>query len=93
VLRDGRFERSPSFDVVSASGGVPMSFDHFVAKEDRVLWNGAGQLFVADFSGADPRFQTHDIGLWGCSSLDLRGNTAYCAQGQAGYATVTLGGP
>jgi hypothetical protein len=46
-----------------------------------------------DFSGAEPRVERHELGLRGCSALDLRGNTAYCAQGTAGYVEVTLGTP
>jgi hypothetical protein len=93
VLRDGRFERLPSFDVVSAFDGAPMSWEHFAASGERVLWGSEGQLYVVDFSGSEPRVERHDLGLRGCSALDLRGNTVYCAQGTAGYAEINLGTP
>jgi hypothetical protein len=44
VLRDGRFERRPSFDVVSAFDGVPIEREHFAASGERVLWGSEGQL-------------------------------------------------
>jgi hypothetical protein len=93
VLRDGRFERLPSFDVVSAFDGVPMAWEHFAASGERVLWGSEGWLYVVDFSGSEPRVERHDLGLRGCTALDLRGNTAYCAQGTAGYREITLGTP
>lgn len=93
ALRDGRFERLPSFDVVGAFDGVPMEWEHFAASGERVLWGSRGQLYVVDFAGAEPRAEVHDLGPRGCTALDLRGNTAYCAQGTAGYREITLGTP
>jgi hypothetical protein len=93
VLRDGRFERLPSFDVVSAFDGVPMAWEHFAASGERVLWGSEGWLYAVDFSGSEPRVERHDLGLRGCTALDLRGDTAYCAQGTAGYREITLGPP
>lgn len=93
VLRDGRLERLPSFDVAGAFDGMPMQWEHFAASGDRVLWGSEGQLYVVDFTGAEPRVEAHDLGLRGCAALDLRGNTAYCAQGTAGYVEMTLGTP
>jgi hypothetical protein len=65
----------------------------FVARGDRALWVAGGQLMVADFAGDEPRLEVHELGPWGCASLDLQGDTAYRAQGQAGFSKVTLGGP
>ncbi|HWO10106.1 MAG TPA: hypothetical protein VNN80_11520, partial [Polyangiaceae bacterium] len=93
VLRDGRFERQPSFDLAGSSSIPPGLWEQFVARGDRALWVAGDQLFVADFTGAEPRLEAHDIGPWGCASLDLRADVAYCAQGQAGYAEVPLGEP
>lgn len=93
ALRDGRFERLPSFDVVGAFDGAPMAWEHFAASGERVLWGSQGRLYVVDFGGAEPRSEVHDLGPRGCAAIDLRGNTAYCAQGTAGYVEISLGTP
>jgi hypothetical protein len=93
ALRDGRFERFPSFDVAGATELLPAHWEQFAASGERVIWSGGGVLVAVDFSGSEPRIETHDIGSFGCVALDLRGDTAYCAQGQAGVVEVRLGQP
>jgi hypothetical protein len=92
-LRDGRFERLPSFDIAGSSNLSPKLWTQFAARGDRALWVSGGQLLVADFRGSEPRLEVHDLGPWGCAALALRDDTAYCAQGTAGYIAVTLGEP
>jgi hypothetical protein len=92
-LRDGRFERLPSFDIAGSSNLSPKLWTQFAARGDRALWVTGGQLMVADFRSGQPRLEVHDIGPWGCAELELRDDTAYCAQGRAGYVAVTLGQP
>lgn len=93
ALRDGRFERWPSFDIAASSNLSPKLWTQFVARGDRALWVNAGQLMVADFRSGEPRLEVHDLGLRGCTALALREDTVYCAQGKAGYVTLTLGEP
>jgi hypothetical protein len=92
-LRDGRLERLPSFDIAGSSNLSPKLWTQFAARGDRALWVSGGQLLVADFRGDEPRLEVHDLGPWGCAELALRDDTAYCAQGRAGYVAVTLGAP
>jgi hypothetical protein len=92
-LRDGRFERLPSFDIAGSSNLSPKLWTQFAARGDRALWVSGGQLMVADFRSGEARLEVHDLGAWGCAALALRDDTAYCAQGTAGYAAVTLGAP
>jgi hypothetical protein len=92
-LRDGRFERLPSFDIAGSSNLSPKLWTQFAARGDRALWVSGGQLLVADFRGDEPQLEVHELGPWGCAALALREDTAYCAQGVAGYTTVTLGEP
>jgi hypothetical protein len=92
-LRDGRLERLPSFDIAGSSNLSPKLWTQFAARGDRALWVTGGQLMVADFRGDEPRLEVHDLGHWGCAELALRDDTAYCAQGRAGYVAVTLGEP
>jgi hypothetical protein len=91
ALRDGRFERLPSFDIAGSSDVPPEHWEQFAASGGRALWVAGGQLMLADFTGGEPRIEAHDIGPWGCTSLALEADAAYCAQGQAGYLKVTLG--
>lgn len=92
VLRDGRFERLPSFDIAALSNVPPEHWEQFAAKGERALWVAGSRLLVANFSaGGEPRLEEHDLGPGGCTALDLHGDTAYCAQGRAGYLEVTLG--
>jgi hypothetical protein len=93
VPREGRFERLPSFDVAAAFELLPAHWEQFAATSERVIWSGGGRLVAVDFSGSEPRVETHDIGMFGCVGLDVRGDTAYCAQGRAGVLAVTLGQP
>jgi hypothetical protein len=93
ALRDGRFERLPSFDIAGTSKLSPKLWTQFVARGDRALWVSGGQLMVADFRSGEPRLEVHDLGLEGCAALALRDDIAYCAQGKAGYVTVALGEP
>lgn len=91
--RDGRLERLPSFDVAASSNLSPKLWTQFAARGHRALWVAGAQLLVADFSGDEPRLEVHELGAGGCEALALRDDTAYCAQGQAGYATIPLGAP
>lgn len=93
ALRDGRFERLPSFDVVSAFEDTGPLWHQFVARGERVLWASDRRLFAVDFAGGEPRVEVHDVGLWGCASLDLRDNRAYCGQQLAGYVEIALDEP
>ncbi|HTV21933.1 MAG TPA: hypothetical protein VMG12_24755, partial [Polyangiaceae bacterium] len=93
VLRDGRFERLASFDVAGSSNLPPRLWTQFVARGDRALWVAGAQLFVADFGSDGARLEVHELGIGGCDALALQGDTAYCAQGRAGYRAIPLGQP
>lgn len=90
VLRDGQLERLPSLDIGDGARFLPEHWQRFVACGERALWVSGSELVEAGFRDGMPRVQPHAIGLWGCESLDLRDDSAFCASGVAGYLQVPL---
>jgi len=90
VLRDGRLTQLPSLDVSSHSVLRPFTWETFAASGERAFWSTGGQLIIADFSGAEPRVYDRSLAGSSCTALDVRGDTAYCALGQAGFIAMDL---
>jgi len=67
-------------------------FSDIVARGTRAFVPLNGSLAVIDTSDAEaaPTLKKHDMQGWGCSSIDVHGDRAYCALGMFGVATVDL---
>lgn len=69
-----------------------MSFDaRAIARGERAVWVNDGELVVADFREGDVGIEAHPLDHWGCASLDLREDAAFCARQAAGILQVPLG--
>jgi hypothetical protein len=84
---DGQFVRLRALDM--DEGGE--YWGNLYARGTRAFTSSSGQLTVVDTSDKRaPSLKRHDTQGWGCSSLEVAGERAYCALGQYGVFSVDL---
>jgi hypothetical protein len=60
------------------------------ARDARAFTSSSGRLTVIDTRADEPSIKHHDMQGWGCDSLEVSGDRAYCALGQYGVFAVDL---
>jgi uncharacterized secreted protein with C-terminal beta-propeller domain len=89
-LEDGQLVRLPSTELRQAPdygwyGG------QLYARDERVFEINDNRVTVVDTAdGQQPALLTHDIPGWGCGSLEVASDTAYCAVGQRGVEVIDM---
>lgn len=85
IQSDGALEELQPLELETGSWG------RVVARDARAYISSYGQLTIVD--AADPeelRVQYNEMGGYSCSSLEVVGNTAYCALGYRGVQAFTF---
>jgi uncharacterized secreted protein with C-terminal beta-propeller domain len=82
----GQFVRLPPLELEGTGywGGLS-------ARDARAFMSSQGSLTVIDTADTEaPKLTRHDMQGWGCSSLEVHGDRAFCALGQFGVFSVDL---
>ncbi|MEY4545813.1 MAG: hypothetical protein RL685_2008 [Pseudomonadota bacterium] len=89
-LEDGQLLRLPSTELRQ----LPNQYwygGQLVARGERVFETFDNRLTVVDTTEGLPTQQmTHELPGWGCGSLEVSGDTAYCAIGQRGVEVIDM---
>jgi hypothetical protein len=89
-LEDGQLLRLPSTELRQ----LPNQYwygGQLVARGERVFETFDNRLTVVDTTDGVPPLQlTHELPGWGCGSLEVSGDTAYCAIGTRGVEVIDM---
>lgn len=89
-VRDGRFERLPSLDLRGQHRLLPRRWQTALARGERFYSVSEGELGVVDFGVDPPALASYTLPAGGCPSLEVAGDTAHCALGPGGFASIDL---
>lgn len=92
-LGNGQLTLQPSLELRREynSGGY---YGQLFARDNRLFEIHDNTLTVVDSNDASaPTLLTHEIPGWGCQSLEVAGDSAYCALGQGGVDIIDLRAP
>jgi len=89
-LEDGQLVRLPSTELRQTQSNGWYGGQLF-ARDERVFEINDNRLTVVDTAaGMEPAILTHEMPGWGCGSLEVASDTAYCALGQRGVEVIDM---
>jgi hypothetical protein len=89
-LDSGELVRLPSAEL-RRQAGLGYYYGTLYARGNRAFEIANNTVTVVDTSqAAAPRRLAHEIPGWGCSSLEVSSDSAYCAVGQRGVEVIDL---
>jgi uncharacterized secreted protein with C-terminal beta-propeller domain len=89
-LEDGQLQRLPSTEL-RETPNYGWYGGQLFARDQRVFEIYDNRVTVVDTAdGQQPAVLTHDIPGWGCGSLEVAADTAYCAVGQRGVEVIDM---
>jgi len=92
-LVDGQLSRLPAQELHRVDNETSLSYSaELYARGERAFELSVQTLTVIDtLAPAAPTRLTHGLALWGCGSLEVAGDTAYCALDQGGVEAIDIG--
>jgi hypothetical protein len=92
-IEDGTLTRLPSVELrrQADNGGYYMDYGQLYARGERAFAVYDNTMTAVDTAQlTNPRKLTHDLPGYGCASLEVGADAAYCAQGQRGVEVIDL---